>query len=371
MKHLLATAWMFLVAACATAPAPRPPDPPAPTSAFDARLAALRDRPDDEQLLRELVDAAVEHDELPRALSAIDGRRDALGLWFQGRVRYAMAEKEDAEAAFALLDAASASFESSQRANPMYGDSCEQWQAMCLGKKGNIAFRAGDVDRAGIWLLEATRLRPDRVGADLGGGDSVKLGLLRVGDKTMRDFERTETFFREAANVAAPDVDLLNNAAVYARDHAVRLGKAGRHAEAAEMFERSYETYLRTVALDPRSVPLRNDCALIAVHYLERDWDESKALLDAALADGERELVENPPTDARRLQDLDEAVGDCLENLALWHLKHDRDHEAAESFARRSLEHHPREKRGGARRHLEAAEKMRAQTSSPPNGGGR
>lgn len=364
MKHLLAAAPLLVVLACTTAPDPRPVEPAAPQSAFEAKLDALAARPDDEQVLRELVDAAIAEDELPRALDAIEERTDALGLWFQGRVCYAIAAGEDAEQAFVTLDAAAACFEASASANPAFGDSCEQWIAMCLGKKGNVAFRVGDVDRAGTWLLEATRLRPDRVGADLGGGDSVKLGLLRVGDRTMRDFERTERFFREAAYTAAPDVDLLNNAAVYARDHAVRLSKAGRNDEARAMFERSYETYLRVVALDPTSVRLRNDCALVAVHYLERDWEESKALLDAALADGERELAERPPADARQLQDLDEAVGDCLENLALWHLRHDGDLEAAEAAARRSLAHHPREKRAGAKRHLESAQKMRAEAAA-------
>jgi tetratricopeptide (TPR) repeat protein len=187
----------------------------------------------------------------------------------------------------------------------------------------------------------------------------------------MRNFAKTEAFFRTAADLAAPDVDLLNNAAVYARDRGVQLEKAGRHAEAVAMLERSHETYVRAVALDPRSVRLRNDCALVLVHYLERDWDESKTLLESALADGERELEANPPANARELQDLDESVGDCLENLALWHLKHDQDFAAAESAARRSLEHYPREKRSGARSHLEAAQRMRADPASGSGGGGR
>jgi len=369
MKHLILSVWVVLACACAATPPPSPALAPPPHSQFDECLQALERSPDDERLLGELVDAAVLEHELPRALSVMEARSDALGLWFQGRVRYAMAEPEHAAEAFAMLDAAMACFESSQQANPAFGDSCEQWQAMCLGKKGNIAFRAGDLDGAARWLLEATRLRPDRIGADLGGGDSVKLGLLRVGDKTMRDFARTEGFFRTAADIAEPDVDLLNNAAVYARDRGVQLEKAGRHAEAMAMFERSYGTYLRTIELDPSSVRLRNDCALVAIHYLEREWDESKALLDAALADGQRELEANPPADARQRQDLDEAVGDCLENLALWHLEHDLDFAAAESAARGSLEHYPREKRGGARRHLEAGQRMRAGPDSDSDGG--
>lgn len=354
MKLLILLGCVALTSACVdTATGP-------PASRVDVCLHALQARPDDEQLLQELVDAAAQEQQLSRALAALEVRNDGLGLWFQGRVRYLMAASEPAAEALATLDAAMSCFASSRLKNADYADSCEQWLAMCLGRKGNIAFAMGDVPSAEAWLLEATRLRPDRIGVDLGGGDSVKLGLLRVGDKTMRNFAKTEAFFRTASTIADPDIDLLNNAAVYARDRGVQLEKAGRHAEAAPMFERSYETYLRALALDPQSVALRNDCALVAIYYLERDWDESRALLNEAIDEGERLLQESPPADARQRQDLDEAVGDCYENLALWHLKHGQDLDAAESAARQSLEHYPLHKRSGARRHLEAVERLRA-----------
>jgi tetratricopeptide (TPR) repeat protein len=280
-----------------------------------------------------------------------------------------MAERDGAEGSLAMLDAAMACFASAERTNPAYGESCEQWRAMCLGQKGNVAFAMDDLANAELWLLEATRLRPDRIHVDLGGGETVQRGLLRLGDRTMRDFARTEALFRQAAAIADPDVDLLNNAAVYARDRGVQLEESGRYSEAESMFERSYETYLRAVALDPRSVRLRNDCALVAIHHLEKEWDSSRQMLDAAIEDGERRLRESPPADARQLQDLDEAVGDCFENLALWHLKHDQDHAAAEAAARRSLEHHPRQERGGALRHLESAQRMRSASAPDSNDG--
>jgi tetratricopeptide (TPR) repeat protein len=313
---------------------------------------------DDEQQLRELVDKATAEKQLPRALAELEPRRDALGLWFQGRVRYLMAESEPPAQALATLDTAMACFQSSPQKNPAYADTCEQWLAMCLGKKGNIAFGMGDLPHAEAWLLDATRMRPDRIRADLGGGETVKLGLLRVGDKYMRTFAKTEAFFRAAVAAADPDVDLLNNAAVYARDRGVQLEKAGKREEAARMFERSHATYLRAVELDPLSVRLRNDCALVAIYYIESDWDEARALLEGAIADGERQLHENPPADARERQDLDEAIGDAYENLALWHLKHGQDAAAAQAAARASLLHFPGEKREGAQRHLEAAQKL-------------
>jgi tetratricopeptide (TPR) repeat protein len=362
MKHLILCGCVVLASACAGAPPT--PEAPAPLTPLEARLQALQARPDDEQLLQDVVDVAIQEQQLPRVLAALESREDALGLWFRGRVLYAIASSEGGVDALTRLDAAMACFEASSAKNPVYGDSSEQWLAMCLGKKGNVAFALDDIANAERWLLEATRLRPDRIGVDLGNGDSVKLGLLRVGDRTMRDFAKTEAFFRTAASIADPDVDLLNNAAVYARDLGVRLEKAGKREEARSMLERSYATYLHVLSLDPRSVRLRNDCALVAIHHLEKDWDESRALLDAAIADGEAQLRESPPADARQRRDLDEAVGDCWENLALWHLKHDQDAAAAESAARRSLAHYPLEKRSGARRHLEAAQQLRARAGS-------
>ena len=43
------------------------------------------------------------------------------------------------------------------------------------------------------------------------------------------------------------------------------------------------------------NVRLRNDCALIAIYHLERDWDEMKELLDAAIKDGQATLRDDPP----------------------------------------------------------------------------
>ena len=125
--------------------------------------------------------------------------------------------------------------------------------------------------------------------------------------------------------------------------------------DAMEMFEQSYKAYHRAQQLDPTSVRLRNDCALIAIYHLERDWDEMKKLLEAAATDGQKILDSNPPEDPDERQNLDEAVGDCYENLALWHIKHSKDGAAAKAAALKSKEYYPGEERPGARRHLEAA----------------
>ena len=65
-----------------------------------------------------------------------------------------------------------------------------------------------------------------------------------------------------------------------------------------------------------------------------------------------------PPADERALRDLQEAVGDCHENLALWHLEHGKDAAAAKVQALASLRFFPGDKRAGARRHLATAEQL-------------
>ncbi len=336
----------------------------APAEAVNVFARAVAKSPDDQVALKELVDAAAAHKQLPIAVEALQGRKDATGLWYLGYAKFHLAgsqrENGDNAAALKTLDAAKQAFADSMKSNAQYRDSCEQWMAMCLGKKGNIAFRMDDLANAETWLLESVRLRPDRLDAELGLQETTKIGILSVADKYFRrkDLGKAEVIYRAAAAAANSDVDLLNNAAFFARDHGNQLEAAGKKKDADEMYEQSYKAYRRAVELDPKNVRLRNDCALIAIHHLGRDWDLTKQMLDAAIADGETTLRDDPPDHADARQQLDEAVGDCYENLALWHLLHAKDGGAAKEAALQSQKHHPGMQRPGARRHLQAAERM-------------
>lgn len=326
-----------------------------PVVAVQLLLDATAASPDDVPMLEALVRVAAAEQLLPLALRQQRERHDALGRWFTGRLRYLLAAGQPADRALAELDTALADFAAAASLEPSYRDTAEQWAAMCTGAKGNIAFRQGDLAAAEQLLLAAARQRPDRVRADLGGGDSVKLGLLRLGDRLMRDCARTERLFRAAVECVGDDVDLLNNAAVYARDRGVQLEREGDLPAAAVMFERAYATYGRALELAPDDVRLRNDCALVAIHHLHCDWDRSRALLQAAIADGERALREAAPAPARARREIDEAVGDCYENMALGWLDHG-DAAAARAAALASLGHYPGALRPGAGRYLREAE---------------
>lgn len=336
----------------------------APAEAVNIYARAVQRSPDDQALLHALVQTAAAQEQAPLAVEALQKRSDPTGLWYLGWARYLAATelrgKEKTKEAQAELDAAKTAFERSMAGNAGYRDSCEQWIAMCLGQKGNIAFWSNDMANAEQWLLAAARVRPDKIGEDLGLGETTKLAILRVADKHLKanDLAKVEAIYRAASDAANGDLDLLNNAGLFARDYGNQLERAGKKQEAMEMYEQSYKAYSRACQLDPGNVRLRNDRALIAIYHLERDWELSKELLDAAIADGERTLQNSPPSDRQDRENLEEAIGDCYENLALWHLKHSKDGAAAKAAATRSQDYYPGARRPGARRHLQAAERL-------------
>lgn len=336
----------------------------APVEAVNVYVRAVARHPEDQGLLNSLVETAAAQKQLQPAIDALQGKQDATILWYVGKLRYLVAaqlrEGGKNPEALQALDAAQKDFTASMQKNESYRNSCQQWMAMCLGKKGNIAFRSDDFANAEKWLLEAVRMHPATIAEDLGLGESTKLGVLMLADRFYKkqDLGKVEAIYRAASDAAQNDLDLLNNSGLFARDYGNALEGSGKKAEAMAMYEQSYKAYRRATQLDGSNVRLRNDTALIAIHYLERDWNESKAWLDAAIADGDRMLAQDQPSDPQERQQLDEAVGDCYENLALWHLKHSKDYAAAKAAAEKSLTHRPGSRRPGARRHLQEAERL-------------
>ncbi len=325
---------------------------------------ALARTPDDMALLEALLNTAGAANQVPVAAEILGKREDATGLWYLGKARFWLADVErgasrNAEAQKAL-DGAREAFMASMQKNAQFRESCEQWIAMVLGKKGNIAFWSEDLANAETWLLESIKARPDQAATDLGLTETTKQGLMRVADAHFRkgDLGKVERIYRAASDAANSDLDLLNNSGLFARDWGNQLEAAGKATEAMGMYEQSYKAYRRAQQLDPQNVRLRNDCALIAIYHLDRDWELSKELLDGAIADGDKILKETPPGDADEKQKLEEAVGDCYENLALWHLKKSKDGAAAKAAAQASAKYYPGARRPGARRHLQAAERL-------------
>jgi tetratricopeptide (TPR) repeat protein len=331
--------------------------------AVNVYLRGLDRKPEDAALLEAALNTAGEVEQLPLFVEAVGNKKDATSIWYSGKGRFWLAgelqKQNKLPEALAMLDQAHQDFAASMQQNPAYRESSEQWQALALGKKGMLAFRAKDYDNAEKWLLAAAKARPDQIATPLAEGESIKLGILLLGDYWYRqqNLGKVESIYRAATDAANSDLDLLNNAALFARDYGNEIENNDSKAAMA-LYEQSYKAYSRAHQLDPSNVRLRNDVALIAIYHLERDWDLAKQRLDSAIADGEKTLKENPPDDANQKQKLEEAVGDCYENLALWNLKHKQDGAAAKAAAQASQRFYPGERRPGARRHLQAAERL-------------
>jgi hypothetical protein len=337
----------------------------APAEAVNVYVRAAERTPTDFPLLDQVINTAYTQKQLPLAVEALKKRDDAGTVWYLGKAQFYLAQFErqsgKADDALATLDASKQSFERSMQKNAGYTDTCNQWIAMVVGKKGCITLNVkDDRDGAQALLIESARLRPDMINQDLGLTETVKRGVLGLVDYYYRknDLKKVEQISRAASDAANSDVDLLNNSGLFARDYGNILERQGDKDAADEMYEQSYKAYTRAQQLDPSNVRLRNDCALIAIYHLERDWDLVKGLLDAAIADGAETLANDPPDNEELKQQLEEAVGDCYENLALWHLKHSKDAAAAKDAATKSQDYYPGARRPGARRHLREAERM-------------
>lgn len=335
----------------------------APAEAVNVYVRAADRAPTEFPLLDQVINTAYAQKQLPLAVEALTKRDDAGTVWYRGKAQFYLAQSErqsgKADDAIKTLAASMASFESSMQKNAGYTDTCNQWIAMVVGKQGCIALNVKD-DRDGAeeLLLRAASMRPDMINQDLGLTETIKRGILGLVDYYYRknNLRKLEQISRQAATAANSDVDLLNNSGLFARDYGNVLERRGEGDAAEEMYEQSYKAYTRAQQLDPKNVRLRNDCALIAIYHLERDWDLVKLLLDSAIADGDDTLANDAPENEDQIQQLQEAVGDCYENLALWHLKHSKDYAAAKAAAKKSMDYYPGAARPGARIHLRNAE---------------
>ncbi len=250
--------------------------------------------------------------------------------------------------------------------NPDYTDSSEQWIALCLGKKGLVFIAQQELDEAESSLLEAAALRPDRIEEPLGAGNTVKRGLMIVGDRYFQadDLANAQRMFGEASKAVPQDVDFANNYGLFARDYGTELEREDQNEEAQVLFQASYEAYTLASNLEPDNVRLLNDRALMLVHHLKRDWEIALECLEQGIALGEKQL-ENPPQDPDDRQVLDEAVGDCYENLGLYHLEHTKDLDKAEANYNKALTFYPTDSRFGTRRGLRRIEELRKIEDNP------
>ncbi len=308
----------------------------------------IQHNPDSQFLLGQLVDMAAEIDSSADAIQALASRRDATGLWYLGKARFNLGQelwfRGRNDQAVVSLDAAIADFASSMTANPDFSSSCTQWQALSMGSKGIAFITAKKFEAAADTLIASARLAPSHINADLGGGYTTKQGILLVVDHYFRerqDLARAEHVLRAATTAVPADPDFANDHGLMARDHGSVLEKAGEKKTAGEMFEASYRSYRRASQLEPGSIRLVNDQALLLIYHLHRDLEQARDLLLASIKRGQEQLASNPPVDESALRDLQEAVGDCHENLGYYHMIHSQDLAAARKAFEKSRTYYP------------------------------
>ncbi|MCK5942866.1 MAG: hypothetical protein KAI24_12895, partial [Planctomycetes bacterium] len=207
----------------------------APAEAVNVYIRASARAPQDFGLLDQVVNTAANQNQLPLAVEALAKRDDAGTTWYRGKAQFWLAGAErqagKPKEALATLEQAKRSFEASMQKNAGYRDSCEQWIAMCIGKQGCIKLNVlDDRDGAQELLLEAAKLRPDRINEDLGLTETIKRGILGLVDYYYRknDLQKVEAISRAASDAANNDVDLLNNSGLFARDYGNILERQGK-----------------------------------------------------------------------------------------------------------------------------------------------
>jgi Flp pilus assembly protein TadD len=327
-------------------------------------LRALERAPDSQELLGLLVEHGVGA-RSAAAVRALQSRTDPTGLWYAGRVRWSLAQHEwsgnpqDPNAALATIERAIAAFEAAKSKEPGFATTSEQWIGLALGSKGLMLLGAGKLEEAETALLAAGKQSPSRLGEDLGGGQSIKRGLQVLIDKKYQaqNLAGAEQLLRQALALAPDDIDFLNNHGLFARDHGDELERQGKRDAAREMFESSYRSYARAAELEPDNIRLTNDKALLLLYHLHRNEAEARAWLETAIAAGEGRLQKDPPADSDARRDLQEAVGDCWQNLGYYKMTVAKDYVGARAAFEKSLTFHPHQERA-SRGHLEQLKRL-------------
>ena len=325
----------------------------APGQALEVAMQTAVGEPLSTDALEQAIALGAQLGESGKVADALGASSEATRVWYRGRARFNQAQEQwadDKVAAVASLDAAIAAFAASKSANPGFADSCEQWTALSLASKGVILLSADRIAEAEATLLQSLATRPDCAATDLGGGNSAKRGILVLGGKYAKNQAKLEALMRAATTAVPGDVDFANNHGLAARDRGVELERAGDTAQAKAMFEASYASYVRASDLEPDNVRLRNDCALLLVYHLHRDLDGAVSTLEAARDAGKKQLEESPPSDAQARRDLEEAVGDCIENLGYYYDVHAKDPAKARPHYEEALAYYPKAQRAATRR---------------------
>jgi hypothetical protein len=326
------------------------------SGALEILVRALARQPDDQKLLDELVSTARSTGQSALAGSRLADRKDALGVWYRGVARYDSTFQAPtaghAQDAIEVLDGAIADFRASAEQNASYQPSCRTYIASCQAMQGFHALDAGRHAAAEPYFLAAAQTAPERATTKLSGERSVKTGIELIVHHhyTGKNLQAAIKTLQKACAVLPDDPGLANNLGLFARDQGNALERqGGDKAAATQLYEVSYQAYKNAVRLEPESIRQKNDLIVILLYHLHRELDWAKQTLEECAVAGRKQLEDAAPDDPQELQDLQETVGDCYQNLGYYHLNFSKDREAARENLQTSLKFHPFAQRASTR----------------------
>jgi tetratricopeptide (TPR) repeat protein len=327
----------------------------------------------------------------------------ALVTWFLGRALVAHGdsfrrEGRHADAADAYLEAES-TFETYAGRRPDHRASVDQWRAICRLGRARCAFELGDLTESEQLFHAAYEVCPAVAEYDANGypavydtfGGNYLGGLFRVG-QSMAEGGSIEAMqaalgLYERILERHPDRfgSAYNNAALTARDLGglIARQRAGQPArgradeskmtdaqreawrEAMDLWERSYRYYEKAVELNPGDERIVNDCGLMLVYHLHRDYDRARELFDRAIEIGQPKL-DALPADASEQErnDVSEAVGDAWQNIGVMLQSQGRDAEAV-PFYEKAVNYYPYERRAASRAAAEIRARLEGREQDP------
>ncbi|MEC9046644.1 MAG: hypothetical protein VYA51_01420, partial [Planctomycetota bacterium] len=261
--------------------------------------------------------------------------------WFEGRAVYTRADRLRSEGNFqgalAIYQKSRDVFGEYLAVMPQHREATEQWLALCDLSMARCAADTGDLDRAASLMFRAAETSPattayvdgqpqlvDSFGNHFtGAAFAIHVALTQSPEAAL---QRTLAF-NEQVFAAHPDRwgFVYNNAALAARDLGVQVANDGDDDAAMELWERSYRYYEKAVALSPTDARIVNDCGLMLIYHLDRDFPRARECFDLAIEIGTAQLTALPDdTPARERELLEEAVGDAWQNIAVLMREHQK-----------------------------------------------
>ena len=308
------------------------------------------------RLLRDRSDTPILHWYLGRAqIAHADGLRHA-GRWDPARQAYAAAT--DTYAHYAALQ-------------PQHKDATAHWLAISWLSRGRVAIELGDLENARASYEQALEATPRVAQYEESGrpaltddfGHYYIAGLDLIG-RAITDASTPRALADGLAHYERildrhPDQFgfIYNNAALCARDLGVAVERAASEAadpeaelkRANELYETSYQHYVKAVEHAPDDPRIVNDCGLMLLYHLHRDDDRAREMFDRAIELGEAQIAELPEdADEDQKRFLEEAVGDAYQNVAVLMRKQERPFDDYKSFLVEAVKFYPYQQREAA-----------------------